>query len=163
MKRLALALLVVLMAAPVAAQEIYMPAESGILELMRAPRTPGVGGMLQPTVVVNPTTIEFDPSPDHDRLALDNQPLVTRYDLEIYLQSSPATPVLTLALGKPTPVSGKITIVNPALFNVPLQNTPYVVRVTAVGPTGVGRSEPSGPFGQEGPPAAPGGVPSLRR
>lgn len=123
-----------------------------------------VGGSVtaQAQVVVNPTTIEWDPSPDHAGLGLDGQPLVASYRVDIYLESNQAAPALTFDAGKPAPVSGKITIINPAWFAVPIANVRYVAKVAAVGPTGIGQSVPSNPFGMTGPPAPPG-APTVTR
>jgi hypothetical protein len=52
--------------------------------------------------IVDPRVVEFSPSPDHDALGANGQPLVTRYDLEIYLATS-STPLRTIPLGKPAP------------------------------------------------------------
>jgi hypothetical protein len=122
----------------------------------------GVPAVSQAQTVVNPTTIEWDPSADHAVLGLDGQPLVASYRVDIYLESNQTTPALTFDAGKPAPVSGKIAIINPAWFAVPIANVRYVAKVAAVGPTGVGVSTPSNPFGATGPPAAPG-APTVRQ
>ena len=113
----------------------------------------------QTGVVINPTTVEFDPSADHARMGLDGQPLVARYELRIFAQGA-AQPITVYDLGKPEPGgNGKITIVNRNYFlTALLMNVPYTGRVSAIGPTGEGVSDPSNPFGNQGPPAAAGSV-----
>ena len=53
-------------------------------------------------VIVDPRVVEFEPSPDHDAVGVNGQPLVTRYELEFYLGSA-STPFATIPLGKPAP------------------------------------------------------------
>jgi hypothetical protein len=113
------------------------------------------------TVVVNPTTVEFTASTDHNALGLDGVALISRYDLRIYIEAG-MTLVTTIALGKPSPLAGQIVVTNAAWFS-PLQpNTRMVARVVAVGPTWEAASNISNPFGTAGPPAAPT-VPIVRR
>lgn len=90
--------------------------------------------------VVNPRTVEFDPSADHDSL-------VTRYDLEIY-QAGAAQPFHTVDLGKPAlDTDGKVRVDFASKLTAwPLPNGTYEARVSAVGPTGVGRSDLSNQF-----------------
>lgn len=97
--------------------------------------------------VVNPRVVEFDPSPDHDALTPDNQPMVARYDLQFYLVGA-AQPFQTANLGKPTPgATGTISVdFSTLLGSWPLANGEYVARVVAVGPTGTGESDPSNAF-----------------
>jgi len=106
----------------------------------------------QPAVVVNPTTVEFIVSPDHNALGLDGAPLVTAYELRIYLGE---TVVASFGLSKPIAAEGSlVTFVNPLFFS-PLQaNTLHVARVAAIGPTGEGVSDVSNPFGNQGAPRA---------
>lgn len=110
--------------------------------------------------VINPRTVEFDVSPDHDRLIL-SMPIVTGYRIDFYLIGATA-PVQAGDLGKPTPdAAGHVVITRPELFALPIGG--YVARVVAVGPGGEGASVPSDPFGEIGPPGVPGGKPSLKR
>jgi hypothetical protein len=121
---------------------------------------------LQTTTVVNPTTLQCSPSADHSRLGLDDQPLVTRYEMRIFLESSNVNLIKTVDLGKPTPVSDLITITTtqtPTLFSGLNLNTKYLARVVAIGPSGEGVSDFSNPFGFSGPPAAPGGNPTIKK
>jgi hypothetical protein len=116
------------------------------------------------TVAVNPNTVVFDPSADHNAVsALTGLPLVSRYALRFYLPGA-TQPVQDQDLGKPTPgTDGKITITNRALFTgTPIAlDTKYVAKVAAVGPAGEGVSAASDPFGNAGPPAAPPTKPAL--
>lgn len=117
-----------------------------------------------PAVAVNPTVLEFLPSDDHSRLGLDGQPMVTRYELRMFLERDQATPVSTADIGKPVPDSdGKIRVANPVWFAGLTPNTRYVARVVAIGPSGQGASDLSNPFGNAGPPAGPTAVAVIRR
>lgn len=97
--------------------------------------------------VVNPRIVEFDPSADHATLLEGGVPAVTEYALELYLQGA-ASPFYTMSLGKPAPQGdGKIRYdfsANIAAW--PLTGGIYESRVTAVGPTGTGRSTVSNTF-----------------
>lgn len=110
------------------------------------------------TVVLNPTTVEFDPSPDHALNGLDGAPLVTRYQLEMFLEGA-VLPFSVQDLGKPSPgPDGKIRIVNASWFVALAMNVRYVAKVLTIGPTGVGVSDPSNPFGRTGPPRPVSGL-----
>ena len=62
------------------------------------------------TTVTNPKVVEFDPSADHAAVSADGQSMVSRYDLQIYLQGA-TQPVSTASLGKPAPAAdGKIRV-----------------------------------------------------
>jgi hypothetical protein len=99
--------------------------------------------------VTNPTAVEFTKSPDHD-VMLDDQytPAITEYTLDICVEGT-TTPVWTYSLGKPDPNDAGVITVN---FSSPLMgwpvvvNTPYFAYVTARGPYGSGRSNPSNLF-----------------
>lgn len=110
------------------------------------------------TVVTNPNTVTFAASADHSALALDGTtPLVTSYQMQVFLEATPTgTPLTVLELGKPTPVSGAITVTNAVWFAALTPKTRYVAKVAAVGPTGTGVSAASNPFGNVGSPGAPG-------
>jgi hypothetical protein len=111
--------------------------------------------LLQPApATVNPTTVTFTPSADHNVLSLDGvTPIVASYELRVSLEGS-ASVLASLNLGKPTPVANVITVTNAIWFAALTPKTRYVGRVAAIGPTGVGVSDPSAPFGNVGPPAA---------
>ena len=113
------------------------------------------------TVVVNPTTVEFPASADHSVLAIDGQPMITKYELRVYVEAG-MTLLATLDLGKPTPLANIITVTNAGWF-APLQpNTRLVARTVAIGATGEAASGVSAPFGLVGPPHPPG-VPTVRK
>ena len=86
--------------------------------------------------VMDPTTAEFDPSPDHNTL-VDDVPMLERYELEIYAPGV-TPPVRTLNLGKPAPAAdGKIRTNFALLLVPPLTPGPvYTAAVVAVGPGG---------------------------
>ena len=71
----------------------------------------------------------------------------TRYDLQVFLQGA-TQPVTTASLGKPAPaVDGKIRVdFSTILVGWPLASGTYEARVSAVGPTGAGLSDPSNLF-----------------
>jgi len=103
--------------------------------------------------VINPNTVEFDPSADHAR-TFEGVNLVESYRLDIYLVGATA-PLTTASLGKPTPATdGKIRITGvAALAAIPVA-TKLEARVVAVGSSGEGVSTPSNPFGRLTAPAA---------
>lgn len=120
--------------------------------------------MAQTTTAVNPTTLQFTPSPDQDTLGLDGAPLVAKYEMRMFMVSTGLiTPLATFDLGKPAPVNGVITVLNPAWFTGLTKNTVYVAKVAAIGPSGEGVSDPSNPFGMAGPPAGPTAVAVLKK
>ena len=87
-------------------------------------------------VVVNPTTVEFDPSADHARVLSDGTAIVTRYELRMFYVGA-TSPFSTQDLGKPTPgTGGKITVVNATWFSAALMNTEATAKVAAIGPAG---------------------------
>lgn len=115
------------------------------------------------TVVTNPTTVTFTASADHAGFSLDGTtPLVTKYELRVTLATD--TVVITVMdLGKPLPdAQNTITATNPVWWAALAPKTRFVARVVAIGPTGEGVSDPSGPFGNVGPPAKPG-VPTPKK
>jgi hypothetical protein len=107
----------------------------------------GTAASAQTTSVVNPRLVEFDPSPDHSGLTVSGEPVVTRYDLQVFMQGASA-PILTTSLGKPAAdLDGKIRVdVSALLVAWPLANGTYEARVAAIGPTGAGISDPSNAF-----------------
>ena len=104
--------------------------------------TPGLS-----QTVVNPRTVEFDPSADHSAVSSDGVALVQRYDLAIY-PVGVATAQYSANLGKPTPgADGKVRVDFASLLPVwPLPNGTYEARVAAFGPGGAGQSDPSNQF-----------------
>src|SRR5688572_24320720 len=101
----------------------------------------------QTPAVIDPRIVEFDPSPDHSATGSNGLPVLTRYDLELYLLGG-TQPVQVANLGKPTPqTDGKIRVDFSTLLNPwPAAGTVYEARVAAVGPNGVGRSNESNTF-----------------
>jgi regulation of enolase protein 1 (concanavalin A-like superfamily) len=87
-----------------------------------------------------PTSVAFNASPDHTAL-------VTSYAVAIYRSVDPVTasPVATRDLGKPTPVSGVITVDISTLVN-PLATGSYYAVVRAIGVAGSTASAPSATF-----------------
>ena len=110
--------------------------------------------------VVNPTAVEFDASADHNAVVLTT-PVVTNYELRIFKQTTPTVVDKRLNLAKPTPVAGKIIVINKAFFDS-LTVGEYIAKVAAIGPAGEGESTATAPFGRMTAPAAPGTAPVLR-
>ncbi len=98
-------------------------------------------------IIVNPRTVEFDPSADHSAVTPDGQPVVLRYDLDIY-PAGGVQALYVVDLGKPAPDSdGRIRVdFASRLPRWPLANGTYEARVSAVGATGQGLSDPSNQF-----------------
>lgn len=113
---------------------------------------------------VNPVTLVFSPSADHDAISpLDGSVVLVRYEMRVWTESNPTgTPLLVTDLGKPTPVSNTITITNAVWFSGLTPNTKYIAKVVAIGPSGEGVSDPSNPFGNAPSPQKPG-VPTVRK
>ena len=101
----------------------------------------------QTTSVVNPTTVQFTPSADNSAVTSDGLPVVVRYDLQIYVQTT-TTPYTTVNLGKPAVGSdGTMQVDFSALMaNWPLPDGTYDARVVAIGQSGVGQSDLSNVF-----------------
>src|SRR5260370_21566049 len=60
---------------------------------------------------INPTTVQFTASPDHNATASDGTPVVSSYELEFYLIGA-AQPFQVVSLGKPTPDGSNTITVN---------------------------------------------------
>lgn len=106
-----------------------------------------LAGSTAAQTVSNPRIVEFDPSTDHNTQLDGGVAAVSRYDLEVYAQGAPS-PFHTVNLGKPSPEGdGKIRY---DFWNGvsawPLPGGLYEARVSAVGPNGTGRSDPSNGF-----------------
>jgi len=101
----------------------------------------------QTPAVIDPRIVEFDPSPDHAVNSSDGQPVVTRYELELYVVGG-TQPVQVANLGKPAAQSdGKIRVDFTTLLSPwPAAGTTYEARVAAIGPNGTGRSTESNTF-----------------
>jgi Putative binding domain, N-terminal/Viral BACON domain len=96
---------------------------------------------------VNPTTVEFAPSADHNVTLPNGTAAVTRYDLGFY-NAGAASPFQVESLGKPTPAGDGLirVLLSSVLTSFPSPGIVYESRVTAVGPGGIGRSAPSNTF-----------------
>jgi hypothetical protein len=94
--------------------------------------------------VVNPTTVDFDPSPDQSAFLPDGRPVISQYDLWFYVAGG-VQPIQVVTLGKPSPASdGKIHA--NFTMNGASASTAYQARVAAVGPSGTGLSGFSNTF-----------------
>ena len=102
---------------------------------------------VQAQTIVDPHTVSFSPSSDHNATGSDGQPMVTRYDLEFFLVGG-TQPILTLSLGKPSPAAdGDIYVdFSSMMTSYPAPGQSLVARVAAVGPGGTGESAPSNTF-----------------
>lgn len=117
-------------------------------------------GLVQSAIaqpVINPTRMEFIPSANHND-TIEGVPLITRYDLRVFAVAAPEVTIVSISIGKPTPVNNLVSMPLPPLAAVPLSTNAYFGRVVAVGPTGEGASLPSNPFYVVGPLAAPENV-----
>jgi regulation of enolase protein 1 (concanavalin A-like superfamily) len=87
-----------------------------------------------------PTTLAFNPSPDHDTG-------VSSYSVALYRAGDPVTAATVAArnLGKPTPVNNDITVNISDLVNA-LPTGSYYAVVSAIGPGGTSPSSPSATF-----------------
>jgi hypothetical protein len=112
------------------------------------------------TVAINPQTVEFTASADHAALSLDGSPMVTRYEIRMYVEATPlGSAIATQDLGKPTPDgTNKISVTNPVWFAGLTPRTRYVAKVAAIGNSGEGLSTISNPFGNVPAPASPTAV-----
>jgi len=110
--------------------------------------------------VINPTAVEFDASADHNTVVLTT-PVLTSYELRVFKVTTPTVVDKRLNLAKPSPVAGKIMVIDKAFFDS-LAPGEYVARVAAIGPSGEGESTVTAPFGRMSAPAAPGTTPVLR-
>jgi hypothetical protein len=108
-------------------------------------------------VTTNPNVVEFTPSADHTVTMGDGRPMVTEYRFEVWAAGASA-PMQSTSLGKPDPqTDGKVRTSPALLLALPVGQT-FTATVTAVGPTGEGRSTPSNPFERRTAPAAPADV-----
>lgn len=104
-----------------------------------------VAGPAQAQSVINPKTLTFTASPDHEAVQ-SGQLLVERYEVQWYA-SGTTTPFQTDPIGKPLMDLNRVITVDLSaiVIGLPLGNT-YTARVAAVGPGGSGVSLPSNPF-----------------
>jgi hypothetical protein len=134
----------------------------GPVAAVSAPGAPSMPADVDPTTAVNPTKVEFSPSPNHNDVSpLDGTALVTRYELRVYPQGQTTVAAIQDLL-KPAPANGVIDVtLDPAAVVSKLATDAlYVARVAAIGPRGEGVSGLSNPFGFAGttPPGAPSTV-----
>lgn len=108
----------------------------------------------QTGLVIKPTTVEFDPSPDHSAIdALDGAQVVASYRLDFY-EVGGTVVVATADLGRPAPATdGKIRLSPPLLTTMPAGKK-LEARVVAMGPGGEAASNVSNPFGRRAGPRA---------
>jgi hypothetical protein len=120
-----------------------------------------LGASAQAQTASNPTTVQFVASLDHNT-EFGGAPILTRYDLRIYLQGATA-PIANYDVGKPMPdANNQIVVVNPSWFIGLAMNILHVARVASVGPAGEAASDPSNPFGNAAIPRAPAVPPVVR-
>jgi all-beta uncharacterized protein len=110
------------------------------------PTTPASGE------IIDPRTVEFDPSMDHDATLPDGTPSVKRYELEFYYAGA-LDPFQVVDLGKPSPeFDGKIRVdFLGYLMSWPQAGMTYEAKVNAVGPGGSSDSLRSPAFSYQGP------------
>ncbi len=97
--------------------------------------------------VVNPRTVSFIPSPDHDAKTTNGDAIVSGYELWFYERGA-SDPFLFLDLDKPAPASNGLISVDfsTLLAAAPRAGRVLEARVVAVGPGGFGVSDASNPF-----------------
>ncbi len=104
------------------------------------------------TFVVNPNTIEWASSADHN-LVVGGTAVVTRYELLFFLPGAPA-PFTRTDLGKPTPNgTGTIALTRADVF-LPLPVGEFTAKLATIGPGGETLSVTSDSFGKIAAPAA---------
>lgn len=97
-----------------------------------------------PTTVINPTTVEFTASVDHNTADVQGIPFLTRYELRIFLADG-NTFVQPVNLNKPLPVDNVVRVVITDTI-LALPSGDYSSRVAAIGPGGENISELSNGF-----------------
>lgn len=131
---------------------------------------------------INPSGVEFPPSPDHAGTKLDlatglQVPLVNSYEFTAVAMNSVGAIALTVNLGKPTPTTTPatgcafftllqaptcITVAGVTQLSTISPNVLYTMTIVAIGPDGRAlTSPPSNSFGRATP-QIPGAVPSVR-
>lgn len=103
--------------------------------------------LVRAQAVIDPTRAEFTPSSDHTATLSDGTSIVDHYELEFYLIGA-AQPFQAATLGKPAPDSDGTIRVSFAsvLSSYPAPGIMYDAAITAVGPSGIGRSSLSNTF-----------------
>jgi hypothetical protein len=105
------------------------------------------GARAQTAPVTNPRNLVFTPSADHNALLGDGRAAVDHYVFEVYAVGA-AQPFQTTNIGKPAPAAdGSIYYdFSGGVASWPLPGGNYEARVSALGPSGTGLSDPSNPF-----------------
>jgi hypothetical protein len=121
-------------------------------------QTPPLSGL-----VINASSVEFDPSPDHDAILEGTEiPIVEKYFLAVYLygDSGEDPEVMVADLGKPVPdaTTKRIKWTNRDWFTKLGYRKVFYAEVRAVGVGGSGVSAESNPFVNVD---APAPVPSI--
>lgn len=103
---------------------------------------------------------------DHNTLDASNQPIITSYLGEVFVQGQPTlvtnfTVPRAAVLPSATGPANCYTFIIPAMAGLLSANT-YVIRLTPIGPTIGVRSADSGPFTLPPPPVVPRAPTSLR-
>jgi len=108
-----------------------------------------------PALAQTPPRAVFVASSDH-AVDVGGTPLVTTYQLDVMIDTATGALAFSKSLGKPTPnAQNEISVSLPEFVTLP--NKVYVATVSAIGPGGTARSEPSDPFvWLSRPPAQPG-------
>jgi hypothetical protein len=98
-------------------------------------------------VVTNARSVTFT-SASHNETLPGGQPVVSSYLLEIWTAGSDTTgtPYRTTDMGKPSTSSTTVTIDQAAFFAGLPRNQQFIATVSAIGPNGSARSEPSNVF-----------------
>lgn len=101
----------------------------------------------QTSVVVNPTTLVFTPSPDDNLLLSNGLPAVESYSFDVYSVGA-AQPFQRTNIGKPAPASDGLIHYDfsSGVAAWPLPGGNYEARVAAIGSTGTATSGPSNAF-----------------
>ena len=107
------------------------------------------------TTVINPTAVEFTASADHNT-SVGGVAVVGNYQLDTVSLTPTGALAFTKALGKPTPSPQNLIRVTVPEFLTLTANQVHYAYVSAVGPSGSGRSAVSDPFARLGAPTAPG-------
>ena len=107
-------------------------------------------GVARAQSVVNPTTLQFTASPDHNTVT-NGTPVVSGYTLSFYDVGS-TTALASYNLGKPTPDASNVITINltSVVTTWPPSGVTYEARVVAVGPGGSAPSTPSNSFTTSG-------------
>jgi hypothetical protein len=98
-----------------------------------------------PTPVVNPGTAEFTASADHNVVDVSGVPILTKYELRIFLADGD-TFVKPVNLNKPVPGTNNLISLGIKDTILALPSGSYTSRVASIGPGGETVSEKSNVF-----------------